>query len=228
MTTTLEPATETPTLPPSILTKNQRKEWSKQITYDGKKAFIKATVRYDDECGYGHNSFSITGEIRYPGARDCEVCGCINEEVAKHFPGLAPLIKWHLCSSDGPMHYIANTLYFAGDRDFNGLRKGEFRQFKNKAGEFLWKMKGVPSREMYSATKPQSVLVQPIDWEPDARTGDGKARELDTARSSAIWPEATDEELSAEPEELKRKLLERLPGLMAEFKAAVESLGFVY
>jgi hypothetical protein len=43
-----------------------------------------------------------------------------------------------------------------------------------------------------------------------------------------VWPDATDEELSVPPEELKAKLEARLPGLLAEFRAAVESLGFVY
>lgn len=39
--------------------------------------------------------------------------GCIHDEVAKHFPELAHLIKWHLSSTDGPMHYVANTVYWA-------------------------------------------------------------------------------------------------------------------
>lgn len=58
--------------------------------------------------------------------------------------------------------------------------------------------------------------------------GEGKARDLDAARLSAIWPEATDEELLAPKPELEAKLLARLPTLMQEFKAAVESLGFKY
>ena len=49
---------------------------------------------------------------------------------------------------------------------------------------------------------------------------------LDYARSSAVWPEATDEELLSPI--LKELLLARLPKLMTEFKAAVESLGFIY
>jgi len=53
-------------------------------------------------------------------------------------------------------------------------------------------------------------------------------RELDAARRAAVWPEATDEELSREPEELKAALRERLPVMMQAFKTAVESFGFVY
>jgi len=40
-----------------------------------------------------------------------EACGCLHDEIRQHFPELAHLIKWHLVSTDGPLHYIANTLY---------------------------------------------------------------------------------------------------------------------
>ena len=52
--------------------------------------------------------------------------------------------------------------------------------------------------------------------------------ELDAARRSAIWPEATDADLMQEPEALRAALIARHPALMAEFRAAVESLGFIY
>jgi hypothetical protein len=32
----------------------------------------------------------------------------------KHLPRLNKFIQWHLVSIDGPMHYIANSLYWAG------------------------------------------------------------------------------------------------------------------
>lgn len=89
---------------------------------------IKAELRFDDECGNGHNSFAITGEIRNPKKRGdsaIECCGCIHEEIAEHFPELAHLIKWHLCSSESPMHYVSNTCYHAGDRDHYGRAKGD-------------------------------------------------------------------------------------------------------
>jgi len=66
---------------------------------------------------------------------------------------------------------------------------------------------------------PQFTRV-PTAW------GEGKARELDAARSSAIWPDATDEDLTAPG--LEDRLLARLPKLMQEFRAAVESLGFTF
>ena len=43
---------------------NQKKRWGpKHYTEDGTRYKITATVRHDDDCHNGHNSFSITGEI---------------------------------------------------------------------------------------------------------------------------------------------------------------------
>lgn len=166
-------------LPTSILIQSQSRTFRKEFRNGN---VLVAKVRYDDDCKNGHNTFAITGELYDQGRANGEPstlnskgvkrwmgsCGCLHDEIAAAFPELAPLIKWHLVSSDSPMHYVANTIYHASNRKFN------------------------------------------------------------YARSSAIWPEATDEQLCASPEELKAALLERLPALMAEFKAAVESLGFTY
>jgi hypothetical protein len=114
----------------SILTKKQTQVFQKEITYDGKPSIIIVTVRYDDECNNGHNTFSITGEIWYKrqwaahlaGSEraDCVTGGQIKDDIRKHFPKLRPYMKWHLTSSDGPMHYIANTLYWVkkGNLDY--------------------------------------------------------------------------------------------------------------
>ena len=57
---------------------------------------------------------------------------------------------------------------------------------------------------------------------------EGKQREFDAARATGIWEDATDEELSQEPEELKKVLEARLPALMDSFVTDIEELGFVY
>ena len=45
----------------SILTKNQKKRLpAKWFNYDGEKCQIFPTIRYDDECNNGHNTFAIT------------------------------------------------------------------------------------------------------------------------------------------------------------------------
>jgi len=80
------------------------------------------------------------------------------------------------------------------------------------------------SREFCQAVNSCKVefVVISVEW------SEGKVRELDSARHAAVWPEATDEELSVPKEELRRKLEARLPGLLSEFRAAVESLGFTW
>ena len=211
----------------SILTKNQKKVYGwKEYQEDGTTYRIKAVVRYDDDCGNGHNSFSITGTIEEKRGnifRDCSG-GCIHGDIAKHFPELAPYIKWHLFDSTGPMYYLANTLYLAGDRDCWGLKKGEKRQIKNgKTGKLCWILEGNAHLEKYvdSDTEPSgSVTLKYMPW---YRIGEGKEPELEAARRCAVWPEADLKSLQS-----KEALEARLPSLIQEFKRAVESLGLVF
>jgi hypothetical protein len=217
----------------TILTKNQKKVFGPKVFKENGHFYsISAIVRYDDECGNGYNSFSITGEIwrctesgKRTG-RDCETCGSIHDHIKKHFPELAPFIKWHLTSSDGPMHYMANTLYHAGDKDSNGLKKGEFRQMKDrKTGLLLWEADTPDGlgNTIASETAPAPVTIH---YKPYGTTGEGKERQLDYARATAVWPDATDDELIAL--DLKEKLINRLPQLLKDFQSDVESLGFTF
>lgn len=209
---------------------------------NGQQWYVVAEVRHDDRCGNNHNTFSIAGSV-YSKEEDnrkesrvidgitwyYESGGCVHDEIVKAIPALAPYIKWHLCSTDGPMHYIANTLYHAGDRDCNGLRKDETRQLRNgKTGLLSWKLQpdGKLPDVIDSATQPTDAVT--YSYKPWNRIGEGKERELDVARSSAIWAEATDEQLALEPRELEKLLIARLPQLMLDFRNAVESLGLVY
>ena len=227
-------------LPVSVRINSQTKTMGpRYITYRGKPARISAKICYDDQCRNGYNVFSITGEI-FDGTRGGGPSGCIHEEIAEHFPELAPLIKWHLTGSNGPMHYIANTIYHAGDQDFRGLRKGEKKQLKNgNTGLPVWeivmrdskgeKVDNFSSRSWVdSAEKPEEKFT--VQFEPVWIEGEGKKRNLTGAKNSAVWPEVSDEELIrlSDSGELERALLNRLPALMAEFKTAMESLGFVY
>lgn len=78
---------------------------------------VVAHVRFDDECRNGHQSFAITGSVYEAGKphteRNMISCGCVHEPVAEAYPQLAEFIRWHLTSTDGPMHYAANGAYFA-------------------------------------------------------------------------------------------------------------------
>lgn len=163
------------TLPTSVHTTAKQTKTFRKTLHDGSVAVVE--VQWDDTCENGHNTFSVTcdlydrsrnngdasttnanGKRRWLGS-----CGCQHDLVTAEFPELAHLIQWHLVSSDGPMHYIANTTYHAG--------------------------KGL----------------------------------LEYARSNAVWPDGTLEQL-ADVETLKA----RLPELMQRFKAVVESVGFTY
>lgn len=257
----------------------------------GKGATISATVRFDDEHKNGHNTFAITGEIRDPKERrdnGIVACGCLHEEIAKAFPELAPLIKWHLTSADGPLHYIANTIYHAGDRDHNGKRAGEpwawddavqfgdvpmrhkvkngllgflrevatyDREGKVQALAVIAVAHGETSASGYKfGPKYQFAGQPPLKWHEcpfDTEDGaerfaasfidhnptfhriptlfsEGKARELGHARSSAVWPDATDADLMQEPGALRAALMARHPALMAEFRAAMDACGFMW
>lgn len=230
------------TLPASKLIKAQSftTDW-REYKDRGHTMRIRAALRYDDSCGNGHNTFSITGETQHKASRDWrgDSGGCIHEEIAKHFPEYARVIKWHLVSSDGPMHYVSNTCYHAGNRDHNGLLAGEKRQIiDRKTGLPAWELKALDRRtgeevSLFSIDRFVDSIKEPecpydIKYVPWCRVGEGKARDFDAARSCAVWPEATDEQLSLPREELEKLLLARLPALMQDFKAAMESLGFVY
>lgn len=226
----------------TTLTKKQTKVFRADFTVNGLPETLIAKVRFDDECGNGHNTFAVTGELymtnRVPGEETIEhkptgrklylkSCGCLHDDIAERLPELAPLIKWHLCSTDEPFHYIANTVYHAGDRDHNGLRKGEVRQMRQgKTGLPMWELAGEPGSMDRLVCADECPPPVTLHYQPCNRVGEGKERDLAAARSSAVWPEATDDELMAA--DLADRLRERHAGLMADFRAAVESLGFTW
>ena len=227
---------------------NQQFKATRSYQEKGHSYRITVEVRFDDECKNGHETFAITADIREDGREF--MGGCCHDEIAKRFPELAPLIKWHLVSTDGPMYYLANTLYHAGDRDYNGLRAGESKQIRNgRTGELCWtlearnapgvKISSTPTGDIYRerATVPLFILdrdargekptsVPMLEWVPLLTRGEGKKRELDHARNTAVWPEATDAELCAD--DLADKLQARLPGLLIAFKTDMLAAGFVW
>ena len=204
---------------------------------------IIATVRFDDQCNNGHNTLSVTGELydrnHIPGEssvtnskgkkRWLGSCGCIHEELIERFPILCEAILFHGCTTDGPLHYLENTLYhvlqhgpthawvyYQGKQASDPLGLGNDGEEKRLLGYFTdFTIKAVDTYD---------VPGYSVEW--DRKTT--KVRNLDHARLTAIWPEATDEELSVPREELKAVLLARLPALMERFKKCIESLGFTY
>lgn len=214
---------------------NQRIGSSRYYKQNGHEYHITVVMRFDDECNNGHETFAITADIRED--RREYMGGCCHEEIAKQFPEWAHLIPWHLTSTDGPMHYIANTVYHAGDRDCWGLRLGEEKQIINgRTNEPCWELRvvrdDVTSEPLYKLEKYADGMkpehTPRLEWRPLTRTGEGKKRELAHARSTAVWPEATDEELCQSPAALRAMLEARHPALMKHFKAAMLGAGFLW
>lgn len=239
-------------------------------------ARMRVTIRFDDQCKNGHSTFSVTGWGR--DAFGGQFGGCCHDEIAKTFPELEHLIKWHLVSEDGPLHYVANARFLAGDRDHNGYRKGEPDWFSTaiKFGDFpitqrvkdrFWhwlkdarlsdlsieavEHKGDDRFDFAPKYKPAGYEAQwhECPWDSFNEAGEmvvalrdyevefikvpthyseGKERELDAARSVAVWPEATDEELCQEPEDLEEALKARLPALLERFRADIKAAGLVW
>lgn len=253
---------------------SEKRKWIE----NGDRMSMNVEIRFDDRCQNGHASFGITAN----GWRNGKEAfgGCCHDEIERRFPEFSPLIKWHLCSTDGPLHYVKNTIYLAGDRDHWGKRAGEPRNFEPVVrfgdnpithmldpafAEFLkedrsgydFEVTAVHGNPMESGFRLTRYTVggyatriahkapfrterealefvealqrcDPQFGEVPTAWGEGKARQLDAARSAAIWPEATDAQLMAEPDILRAALEARLPGLLAEFEAAMRGCGFIY
>lgn len=93
-------------------TNNLTFKTSKQI----KGGRIEVDIRLNDECKNGHQDFAITGSIyEHPTSkaeRYLAGCGCIHEDIEKHFPEFKTFINLHLCDYKGiPMHCVANGFY---------------------------------------------------------------------------------------------------------------------
>lgn len=262
---------------------------SREYREHGAKLRMRVRIRFDDDCRNGHNTFSITCDIdEWRGNAWREFGGgAAHDEIAKVFPELAPLIKWHLTSSDGPMHYIANTLYHASDCDHRGKRAGEpyawdcavqfgENPIKHKIGDkfsaflqdasksalhgaaFDFEIIEIAERkeshgkiEYYKGYTfggfdakwyecPFKTEGAALDFLKALQTcnpkfvkiptlfSDGKERDFAAARNAAVWPEATDEQLSLPRDELKALLEARLAPSTAAFRADMESCGFMW
>ncbi len=167
----------------TTLTKKQTRVYTAQWKEENDFFFMTATVRYDDQCGNGHNTFSITADVRMN--RREYMGGCCHDEIAKRIPELAPFIKWHLCSSDGPMHYIANTVYHATQHG----PESAWVYFEDKANGISRHC--VKYCDIDDARKIAETAGYSIEIDPKT----AKEAQLDFARSSAIWPDATQSQL---------------------------------
>ncbi len=114
------------------------------------------------------------------------------------------------------MHYVANTTYHALQ---HGPSKGWIR-FTDKTlpcpiNNLIQKYGDLEELNAIAARDSRYTV------EIDADTA--KVADIEAARSCAIWPDATLQELRDET-----ALRARLPGLLADFRADIEALGFTY
>jgi len=234
----------------------EHQDWSATrsgVKLGDQKYQVMVKISFDDDCHNGRSFFHIIGDAIEEGkserSRD-EMGGCIHKEIAIAFPELKSLIKWHGMATDGPSAYLANTTYHAGDKDYNGLNKGEKRQLVNgRTKDPVWSLRAdATGCSLKTELKPEDDItnlpiyrlqdmldsaemptsVPRLFWEPTWKVGEGKERELSHARSSAKWPEATDEQLCLPAAELTALLEARLPALIAEFRTDVERIGFFW
>jgi len=250
------------------------------------KRYFQVKVRFDDSCKNGHNSLGVTasfGRGKEPEKmQNPDCCGCLHDDVLRIFPALERLVDFHLAGTDGPMHYIENTTYLAGDLDCQGMKKGEPWKFRTNLmvdGGEVFELKkpfdafieGIVREKGIQGLNDLSVKAIPMKGKEDQENlanysvsgydtdwmgapfksretaegfvnalndcksaeiaqvpylfGEGKERELDAARRSAIWPEATDEQLMLPKVELAELLEKRLPALVSEFQSLIEQTG---
>ncbi len=216
----------------SALTKNQVKTFRTEYTDEhGQPCVLIAKVRYDDECNNGHNTFAITGELynlsyRIPYGASVKnssgktlwlgSSGCLHDEISKRFPELAPFIKWHLVSSDGPMYYVANSIYHA-----EAIPKEQGQYYAYFKEPVTGKEKLLEIVDEDTKAKLDAFHGNAMRYKPYYNRM-AKESNLEAARKCAVWPDAQLEDFTEE------KLTARLPTLMEDFRRDVESLGFTY
>lgn len=215
--------------------------WREYTNDYGDKARLRVEIRLDDNCKNGHEDFAITGsgDIKLGNGhwRD-DIGGCCHDEIAKVFPELACLIKWHLCGTRGTMHGVANALYHASNRDHNGLLEGEEKQIRNgKTKKPCWRPRVVTWNDnQWEDINIHSIRDGEIDelpelkvtWDPVTRTGEGKERNFKAARNLFPTLELTDDVLMKEKDELRPILEGLMPAVIEHWKMAMDKIGLEY
>ena len=165
----------------SILTKNQKRKETAVFIENGKKYRADLEMRYDDECGNGHNTFAMTYvlyQIHANGRKTSVGWGPagLAPEVMEHFPNFKKFLKWHMFNSNGPTAYISNTVYLAGNSDCWGRKKGDpcawdyFLKFKGFPVSFKFSKKFLKALSEYPSKKDIDVFKvdsrEPAKYKP--------------------------------------------------------------
>ena len=102
-----------------------KKQFTKIYENDfGNNEKIVVEIRLSDPCKNGHDDFSITADIyEQRGARYYHSsCGCLHDDILKHFPEFQIFVDLHLCDDNGvPMYPVLNNPYTG----FFAVQKGQ-------------------------------------------------------------------------------------------------------
>lgn len=96
---------------------------------DGRTYRIRAEYGWH-RIGTQEPYWSVTGTIQRRNGHGWaeDAGGMLHEEIAQHFPFLAPSLKWHLSGQrSGPMHYVANARYWL--EQINGIFRFERKTY---------------------------------------------------------------------------------------------------
>jgi post-segregation antitoxin (ccd killing protein) len=191
MTYTYQQLVKLPLFRPARIVKGEKRE----TPYGPGRAILK----FGDECGNGHNMFSITvdGGERF--------VGCCHDFISTHWPEYAHLIKWHLCSTNGPMHYIANTVYHA--TAISPHQNQWYLYLDNRPIEIVGKKGRLEAIKKYGKNAQFKEYLNPL----------AKDASIDMARVTAVAPDATLEQLRD-----KQWLRNRLPALLDQFAQDIQ------
>ena len=117
--------------------------------------------------------FSITGTIRDKKTGDrrdgfIESCGCIHDQIRKHLPDVAHLIRWHRADDDAqPMHCSANGAHWL--QFHHGISPWKFDEYGQLAREGLTALDVFKSTVVYREDKDtMGDLLDPIAVEAPA------------------------------------------------------------
>ena len=190
----------------------------------GVKRRVAVDVQWYRLGGNTHKHLSITGEVSDPTGRWFESCGQITDDIVHVFPELQHILKWHLTDEAAPAHYIANTVFHAGDGGKGKQLRGRVAPGSAETAP-MWECRSsTPQHRLrVSAECPPTETIV-LEWVPVLE--EGKPRDLAAARASAIWPDATDEQLMRPKDQLIALLQARLPALMDQFRRDMAALGF--
>lgn len=196
---------------------------------------LAEAVRYhlvstDGPMGYPANALYLAGDRDCWGKRKGEVktwrlsAKAGNSPITHNLP--QGFIKWfqeRMVKSGGEGSFAVTSIAHPPSAGYQYAPKWTLTGYTDKWHECPFDTQS-EAEEWEEALNKGMVTVDRVP----ASYGEGKERELDKARSVALWEDATDAELSVEKGELEVRLMERLPAIMTDFRKVVEGLGFDY